>query len=127
MLDDLSGEELFKNVPISDNRPSGDRFYVYKDGITILVRPKRKPLDILVFKNGKLWSAWEITNYRKTSYIRWNKFQHYIKNLTNLHCHRFFVISYFDNLRKVIDERRSEEWNIEEAQKVLAKNRIFLI
>ncbi|MEJ5327538.1 MAG: hypothetical protein WHU54_04730 [Candidatus Bathyarchaeia archaeon] len=113
--------------PFSDGKPRGDRFYVYRKGITIVVRPKNKALDVLVYKDGQRWSAWEITNYNKNSYIRWNKFRQYIKNLTRLQCHRFLVISYFENLRKAVDERKSKEWNIEEAQKILAKNKIFLI
>jgi hypothetical protein len=118
---------LFYKGPFSDGKPMGDRFYVYRKGITILVRPKNKALDVLVYKDGQRWSAWEITNYNKDSYIRWNKFRQYIKNLTRLQCYRFLVISYFENLRKAVDERKSEEWNIEEAQRILAKNKIFLI
>jgi hypothetical protein len=112
--------------PSRGGHSRGDRFYVYKDGITLIHRPKRKGLDIIVYKDGKKWSAWEITNYSKNSYMKWERLYRYIKNLTSVDCHRFLVVSYPDNFRK-IHPNKTPEYNIEWTEKKLAKNHIFLI
>jgi len=108
--------------------PSGDRFYVYRDGITIVVRPYRKPLDILVYKNGKRFSAWEITNYKVNNYMSYSKFWKYVDNLT-LYTdspNKFLVVTSPMNFRKLFEDR-TEKQNIRYAEENSAINHIFLI
>lgn len=119
--------------PKKGGGPRGDRFYVYREGITIVVRPKHKPLDIIIYKNGKRWAVWELTNYGKNKYMKPNRFQHYLKNLKNFECpNKFLVVNYPENLRKAIryttkDIPSLEKWNTKLAEIKLAKNNIFLI
>ena len=104
----------------------GDRFYVYREGYTIVVRPLKKAPDILVYKDGKLKSAWEITNYAKTSFMKWKRLYRYIKNLSKFECDKLLVVSYPENFRKV-HKGKTEEYNIENTEKLLAKKGIFIV
>lgn len=108
--------------------PSGDRFYVYREGVTIVVRPYRKPLDILVYKNGKRFSAWEITNYEVENFMPYSKFWKYVDNLTIYtdSPHKFLVVTSPSNFRKLLSDR-TEEHNIRYAEENSATNHIFLI
>lgn len=109
--------------------------YVYREGITVVVRPLRKAPDIKVFKEGNLWSCWEVTNYGKIMngknkgklcYMKWDRLYRYIKNLTKFDCHRFLIVSHPDNFRLVHPDKTAE-YNIEWTEKKLAKEKIFLI
>jgi hypothetical protein len=108
-------------------RPTGDRFYVYREGVTIVNRKyKKAPLDIMVYKNGQLHSVWELCNYAKDTFMLMYKFRRYIDNLTLRDCNRFLVVTSPSNFR-MLDYNKSPEENIEWAEKELAKNKIFLI
>jgi hypothetical protein len=99
-------------------------FYVLREGYTIISKEGRKGPDILVYKNGKLMSVWEITNYAQSSYMGFSRLYRYIKNLTNFDCKRVLVVSYRENFRRVHPDK-TEEYNIEWTEKTLAKNKIF--
>jgi hypothetical protein len=101
-------------------------FYVLREGYTIISKESRKGPDILVYKNGKLMSVWEVTNYAKGSYMKHSRLYRYIKNLTSFDCVRVLVVSYRDNFRKVHPDKTAE-YNIEWTEKKLAKHKIFLI
>lgn len=109
-------------------RPKGDVVWHTTQGITIINRIENKPLDIVVYKNGQLWSVWEITNYSQDSYFQIPKFRTYIDNLTKYSrpCYRFLVVSFPNNFRRLFPEK-DKEYNIKWAEKELAKNEIFLI
>lgn len=113
-------------------RPKGDKFYVCKEGITIINRQVRKPIDIMIYKNGQLWSVFEVTNLSKKSWFPLYKFKKYVENLTDVtsligsNPHKFFIVSYPENFRNLFIEK-SKEYNIKWAEKYLAKNKIFLI
>lgn len=96
------------------------------EGLKLILRPRRKGPDFLVMDGHKTLSAWEVANLSKTSYLKWNKVYNYINNLERYNCARFLVLSYPSNLRKVHPDK-SEEFNIENTEKLLAKHHIFLI
>lgn len=108
--------------------PHGDTFYVYREGVTIVVRPYRKPLDILVYKDGKRFSAWEITNYEVKHFMSYSKFWKYVDNLTIYtdSPNKFLVVTSQLNFRKLFSDK-TEEHNIAYAEENSAINHIFLI
>lgn len=96
------------------------------EGLKLILRPRRKGPDFLVMYGHEVLSAWEVANLSKTSYLKWNKVYNYINNLERYNCARFLVLSYPSNLRKVHPDK-SEEFNIENTEKLLARHHIFLI
>lgn len=109
------------------NNGKGYSFWILPEGYTIVSIEKRKGPDILVFKDCKLRSVWEVTNYSKTSYMRWKRLYRYVKNLTRFKdCERMLIVSYPENFRKM-HPHKTEEYNIEWTEKFLARKKIFLI
>jgi len=105
----------------------GDKFYIYREGYTIVNRPgKKRGPDILVYKDGKRKSAWEITNYAKGSYMLYPRLYRYIKNLSKFDCDKILLVSYPDNFRHMHPDK-TDEYNIEWTEKFLAKKRIFVV
>jgi hypothetical protein len=109
------------------NNGKGFSSWILPEGYTIISIEKRRGPDILVFKNCKLRSVWEVTNYCKTSFMRYSRLYRYVKNLTRFKdCDRVLVVSYPDNFRKMHPDK-AEAYNIEWTEKFLAKKEIFLI
>lgn len=100
--------------------------WIYREGDTIVVRPKKSSPDILIYRDGKLKSAWEITNYDKTSFMKWDRLYRYIKNLSKFDCDKILVVSYPENFRKV-HSGKTEAYNIENTENLLAKKGIFVV
>jgi hypothetical protein len=96
------------------------------EGLKLIRRPRRKGPDFVIMDGHRILRAWEVANLRQTSYLKWNKVYNYIRNLERYNCARFLVLSYPSNLRKVHPEK-SEEFNIENTEKLLARHHIFLI
>lgn len=109
-------------------KPRGDRYYVPREGTAIIVRSKNKPFDIMVYRQGRKWSVWEITNYRRTTFMPIIKLRNYIHNLVNSGFPRkYLVVDFPENLREAIDRSKSSEWNIKEAENEIIKNGITLV
>lgn len=96
------------------------------EGLKLIVRPRRKGPDFLIMNNRKVLSAWEVANLSKTSFLKWNKVYNYIRNLERYNCAKFLVLSYPSNLRKVHPDK-TEEYNIENTERLLARHHIFLM
>ena len=114
--------------PKKGGGPRGDRYYVPREGTAIIVRPKNKPYDIMIYRQGRKWAVWEITNYRRTTFMPIIKLHKYIQNLVNSGFPRkYLVVNYPENLRQAIDQSKSLEWNIKEAEKEITSNGIKLV
>lgn len=121
---------LIKNAPsLLDKikkRPTGDRFYVYRKGITIVERDYRKPIDVFVYKDGQLLEAWEITNYDEESWMTIEKFRNYLDNLTYFNCSRYLVVSFPEVFRR-LDFNKPDRENIEWAENFCKEKGVNII
>jgi len=108
-------------------QPTGDRFYIYKDGVSIVVRPFRRPIDIMVYRNGQLLELWEITNYKRETYMTMKDFLKYIDNLSLKEApYKYLVVSYPENFRH-LDPYKTEKENISFAETKLKEKSIDAI
>jgi hypothetical protein len=111
-----------------DKKLTEDRWYVYKEGITIIVRPTRKPYDILVYVQGKRWAVLEITNYRERTFMPRIKLNRYVANLVNSGFPRkYLVVNFPSNFRETFNKNKTAELNIQKAQNEITKNGIVLV
>ena len=109
-------------------KPKGDRYYVPREGTAIIVRSKNKPFDIMVYRQGRKWSVWEVTNYRRTTFMPIIKLRNYIQNLVRSRFPRkYLVVDFPENLREAIDRSKSAEWNIKQAEKEITESGITLV